>query len=61
MDKTEVVKELDNTIMKITRAAQNLMALKVRSPQMNADEILQEMLIILSFGDNLEKTPSIIV
>ena len=61
MDKTEVVKELDNTIMKITRAAQNLMALKVRAPQMNADEILQEMLIILSFGDNLEKTPSIIV
>ena len=61
MDKTEVIKELDGVIMKTTIAAQKLMNLKARTPQMNADEIMQEMLLILSFGDELDKKPSIIV
>ena len=61
MDKTEVIKELDGVIMKTTIAAQKLMNLKARTPNMNADEIMQEMLLILSFGDELDKKPSIIV
>ena len=61
MDKTEVIKELDGVTMKTTIAAQKLMNLKARTPNMNADEIMQEMLLILSFGDELDKKPSIIV
>ena len=61
MDKTEVINELDGVIMKTTIAAQKLMNLKAKTPQMNADEIMQEMLLILSFGDELDKKPSIIV
>ena len=61
MDKAEVIRELDGAIMKMTVAAQKLINLKSRSPQMTAEQVMQEMLIVLSFGDEIDKKPSIIV
>lgn len=61
MDRAEVIRELDGVIMKMTVAAQKLINLKSRSPQMTAEQAMQEILIVLSLGDELDKKPSIIV
>lgn len=62
MDRDEVLQELDETIRKLNLTVKKMMDLRLRSNVMSAEEIMREMLIILSFGDEpLENKPSIIV
>ena len=63
MDKYEVIKQVDETFVKLSLAAQKLMNLKARSGSMTGDEIMREMLLILNFGDEqpLEQKSSILV
>ena len=62
MDKAEAVGELNKVVTKLGISLQKLMMLQNRSRYMTAEEIMQEMMIILSFGDDLNnKKPSIIV
>ena len=61
MDKQEVINELNNTITKLADSLQKLFGLQSRVAYMTAEEIMQEMLLILSFGDEIEQKPSILV
>lgn len=63
MDKKEVIQQLDETILKMSVAIDMLKNLKLRTTALSAEEIMQELLMILTVKMDVkyQEKPSILI